>query len=110
MKIILCFFILFSFGRLTLNGQSSEPATNPGNSTTNESQAPSQPKPTTSTSNDGPIREWSNPPGYMGSQKKVKMVKKKNKKHKHKPSRSVRNGKKKRGCYGYNFQPPIHAV
>ena len=110
MKIILCLFILFSFGRLTLNGQSTEPATDPGNSTTKESQAPSQTKPSTSTSNDGPIRQWSNPPGYTGTQKTVKMVKKKNKKHKHKPSQSVRKGRKKRGCYGYNFQPQILAV
>jgi hypothetical protein len=39
---------------------------------------PAEPvKKTTTTSSDGPIRAWSNPPGYMGSQKKVIMVKKK---------------------------------
>jgi hypothetical protein len=40
---------------------------------------------------DGPIRAWSNPPGYTGSQKPVTMTK-------HKSSKRFKRGKSKKGC------------
>lgn len=42
-------------------------------------------------SSDGPIRAWSNPPGYTGSQKPVTMTK-------HKSSSRFKRGKAKKGC------------
>jgi len=52
-------------------------------------------KPAT-TSPDGHIQAWHNPPGYMGSQKKVTMVKKKHKRHK---NSGIHGKQKPKGCY-----------